>query len=238
MLEPNVFPDQYGHIDLSGTFEADRIICPNHVKGSVYLHCLVSVNTLVLPKKIGGDLLLGSLKHFKKLVLPKKIVYGLFLQSLDARNLVLPKYVGADVDLNGLTGVEGIVFPTEVQGNLLLRGLTQVDELVLPKYIGHFLDLTNLKEVNRIVLPKRVDGQLLGDFLFKEGKIIYHMTYGYPKVFRIPTSKEDMATWLEETKNVYIPKGLLIEILSKLYTKEEALSLVDSILLGKILTTC
>jgi hypothetical protein len=61
--------------------------------------------------------------------------------------------------------------------------------------------------------------------------------FGIKKRIIPPTTQDDLKSWLEKTKHFYIPKTILVSILKRLYTENEADDLADNILAAKMLTT-
>ncbi len=148
-----------GNIIFRELTNANGLILPEIIGGSLYLDGLISIEGLVLPKTISGCLSLWCLTSTQGLILPKTMGGGLILGSLtSAEGLILPKTFGGNLYLDGLTSTKGLVLPKTIGGSLSLEKLTSTDGLVLPEVIGSNLYLGSLKSAKGLVLPQIVGG--------------------------------------------------------------------------------
>ena len=159
---PNKFKVLVSDLDLRRLINADSLVLPQNIVGSLYLINLTSVEGLVLPQNISGDLYLNSLTSVKGLVLPQNIGGILYLSSLtNAVGLVLPQNFSGSLYLINLTSVEGLVLPQNIGGSLYLSCLTSAKGLILPQNIGGNLYLSNLTSAKGLVLPQSIGGSLM-----------------------------------------------------------------------------
>ena len=158
---PNKFKILASDLDLRRLINADSLVLPQNIVGSLYLINLTSVDGLVLPQNISGDLYLNSLTSAKGLVLPQNIGGILYLSSLtNAVGLVLPQNFSGSLYLINLTSVEGLVLPQNIGGSLYLSGLTSAKGLILPQNIGGSLYLSCLTSAKGLILPQNIGGNL------------------------------------------------------------------------------
>ena len=158
---PNKFKILVSDLDLRRLINADSLVLPQNIVGSLYLINLTSVEGLVLPQNISGDLYLNSLTSAKGLVLPQNIGGILYLSSLtNAVGLVLPQNFSGSLYLINLTSVEGLVLPQNIGGSLYLSGLTSAKGLILPQNIGGSLYLSCLTSAKGLILPQNIGGIL------------------------------------------------------------------------------
>ena len=158
---PNKFKVLVSDLDLRRLINADSLVLPQNIVGSLCLIDLTSVEGLVLPQNISGDLYLNSLTSAKGLVLPQNIGDILYLNNLtSAKGLVLPQNFSGSLYLINLTSVEGLVLPQSIGGSLNLSGLTSANGLVLPQSIGGDLYLNGLTSAEGLVLPQNIGGSL------------------------------------------------------------------------------
>ena len=159
---PNKFKALVSDLDLRRLINADSLVLPQNIVGSLCLIDLTSVEGLVLPQNISGDLYLNSLTSAKGLVLPQNIGGILYLNNLtSAKGLVLPQNFSGSLYLINLTSVEGLVLPQNIGGSLYLSCLTSAKGLILPQNIGGNLYLSNLTSAKGLVLPQSIGGSLM-----------------------------------------------------------------------------
>ena len=187
---------------------ADGLVLPRHIVGTLNLWSLTSAEGLVLPQYIGGDLNLGRLTSAKGLVLPQNFSGSLYLNNLtSAKGLVLPQYIGGDLDLGRLTSAEGLVLPQSIGGNLYLGSLTSADGLALPKSIGGNLYLRRLTSAEGLVLLQYIGGNLyLGRLTSAEGLVLPQYIGGDLDLGRL-TSAEGLV--LPQSVGGYLDLGRL-----------------------------
>ena len=150
-----------GSLYLINLTSVDGLVLPQNISGSLYLNTLTSVEGLVLPQSVGGDLCLNNLTSAKGLVLPQSIGGSLYLNNLtSAKGLVLPQNIGGSLYLYSLTSAEGLVFSQGVGGSLFLSDLTSAKGLVLPQNVGGNLNLDGLTSAEGLVLPQSIGGNL------------------------------------------------------------------------------
>ena len=158
---PNKFKILVSDLYLHQLTNAEGLVLPQNIGGSLNLSALTNAEGLVLPQSIGDSLWLDGLTSAEGLVLPQNISGGLWLNRItSAEGLVLPQSVGGSLWLNKITSVEGLVLPQTVGNTLNLSGLTSAIGLVLPQNIGGTLNLSGLASAEGLVLPQSFEGSL------------------------------------------------------------------------------
>ncbi len=188
----------YGNLEYNDLINAENIVIPRIVNGSVKfknlktidnmkfpeilnglidLSNVTNIKNLKLPKKvsgINGNIILNKLEKAEGLELPKSMGGYLDMSSLkDAKDIVFPETIEGYLDLKDLSEVKGVVFPKQIKGILYLSSLTSAEGLVLPEKIETGLDLNNLKSAKGLVLTESICGDIeLNSLTSAEGLVL------------------------------------------------------------------
>ncbi len=149
---PNKFKVLVSDLDLRRLINADGLVLPQNIVGSLFLDGLYEADDLVFPQSVGGNLFLLGLYNSERLILPKSIGDTLVLGGLSTvEGVVLPQKIGGDLYLWTLTSAEGLVLPQNIGGNLYLWSLTSAEGLVLPYGFN----------LNKLICPNYIKNEIL-----------------------------------------------------------------------------
>ncbi len=158
---PNKFKVLVSDLDLRRLINADSLVLPQNIGGSLNLSALTNAEGLVLPQSIGDSLWLDGLTSAEGLVLPQSVGGSLWLNKITSvEGLVLPQSVGGYLDIHNLDSAESLVLPQNIGGGLNLSGLASAEGLVLPQSFEGSLWLTRITSAEGLVLPQNFSGSL------------------------------------------------------------------------------
>jgi hypothetical protein len=184
-----------------------------------------------------GDIDLNTLTETDDIICPEKIEGSIFLDNLIRfKHLILPKFVGGGVFLGQLQHVEKLILPKRIGGNLAIYNLKTFKNVALPEYIGGSLFVYRLED--KIIRINQISGFIYINraILVKTDDALYvNLCDGERHYIPFLTSKHELKTWIEETKHIYIPEKILIEILKNVYNRKQSSVLAKNILAGKML---
>ena len=177
-----------GSLNLSALTNAEGLVLPQSIGDSLWLDGLTSAEGLVLPQSVGGSLWLNKITSVEGLVLPQSVGGYLDIHNLDsAESLVLPQNIGGGLNLSGLASAEGLVLPQSFEGSLWLNRITSAEGLVLPQNFSGSLWLNRITSADGLVLPYDFDLNKLICPSYIKNEILQNPD----KYFRKPPSEEE-----------------------------------------------
>jgi hypothetical protein len=229
-----VSTDGWGDLIISKHYDVP-IVCPEHIEGNLILEHS-SAEQIVLPKRVDGNMYLDNLTTTKNLVLPKKIGGTISIDRLEnPEGLMLPKRVKGALFLRSLVSAEGLKLPEYIKHSLYLNSITSARNLVLPQIVEGNIYLISLKCAEGMHFPNKIGGTIFGEFSIEIAGTIYMHIGGLVKIAEPPKNRAELGEWIKVLKGIYVTKNMLISVLEKLFNKEEANDLSDTILAGKML---